>query len=70
MNITDALDSYLSAKVRIVEWKQDFDMEFYEPIGEMLINLTLENARKSPSFDQGKLESVLSPGAMRKFRGE
>jgi hypothetical protein len=70
MNIADALDSYLSAKVQIGEWKQEFDAEFYEPLGKMLINLALESARKSPMIDQNKLEGMLSPSAKRKFRGE
>lgn len=70
MNIADALDSYLSAKVQIGEWKQEFDAKFYEPVGKMIVNLALEGARKSPMIDQNKLEGLLSPSAKQKFRGE
>jgi hypothetical protein len=70
MDITDALDSYLSAKVRVGLWEQEFNQKFYKPITDALINTAITNARNSPMFDQGKIERNLSPEALRKFRGE
>ena len=70
MDITDALDSYLNAKAKVGEWESEFIGKFYRPIADMIIQQALQNARTSPMIDQQKLESRLSPGALRKFRGE
>lgn len=68
MNITDALDSYLTAKVKVGEWENEFIGKFYKPIGDMIINKAIENARNGPM--KAELEKRLSPEALRKFRGE
>ena len=70
MNITDAFDSYLNAKVRVGEWKRDFDQRFYGPLGEALIGMAMQGAKNPAVFDQEKLDSRLSPQAKQKFRGE
>jgi hypothetical protein len=70
MDISDALDAYLTAKVRLGTWQQEFNARFYKPITDALINTALNNARNNPQFDREKIEKNLSPAALRKFRGE
>lgn len=70
MNITDAFDSYLNAKVRVAEWELEFNKRFYGPLAEVVLGTAMQNARTSPEFDRDKLESNLSPGALQKLRGE
>lgn len=70
MDITDALDSYLRAKVRVGEWENEFMGKFYRPVGEILLNMAMQGAKNSPMIDKNKLEQNLSPKARQKFRGE
>jgi hypothetical protein len=70
MDISDALDAYLQSKVKIGEWEQEFNARFYKPIGDMIIGMAMHNARNNPMIDQNKLESRLSPEALKRLRGE
>lgn len=69
LNITDALDSYLRAKVNIQEWKNEFEANFYEPMMKAVIRTAIDGARKSPMIDQLKLSDSLSEGAKQRFMG-
>lgn len=69
MNITDALDSYLTAKLKVGEWEQEFVGRFYAPVLELMVQSVMETAKSNPDVAQ-KLEQRLSPQALRKFRGE
>lgn len=70
MNISDVLDSYLTAKVKVGEWENEFLTKFYKPVIDLMINNAIENARTSPMIDREKLEKRLSPAARRRLRGE
>jgi hypothetical protein len=70
MDITDALDAYLTSKVKVGEWQMEFMGKFYKPIADMMINMAMQGAKNEQMFDQGKLNQVLSPGAKQKLRGE
>ena len=70
MNMNDALDAYLNAKMRVAEWQMEFNQRFYGPMGQMLVGMAMQNARTSPMIDRAKLENGLSPQALQKLRGE
>jgi len=70
MNITDAFDSYLTAKIKVGQWEKEFTVKFYKPVIDSMINVAMTNARNPDMFDQDVLNSRLSPGAQQKLRGE
>jgi hypothetical protein len=70
MDITDALDSYLTAKVKLDKWRREFETKFYKPIADALIDIALREARNNPMYNREEIEKNLSPEALRKFRGE
>jgi hypothetical protein len=70
MDITDALDSYLTAKVKLDKWRREFETKFYKPIADVLIDIALREARNNPMYNREEIEKKLSPEALRKFRGE
>ena len=69
MDVSDALDSYLTGHVRAATFWRDFETEWYKPMAELAINMALKAVKNSPELMQN-LEGKLSPGAMRKLRGE
>jgi hypothetical protein len=69
MDITDALDSYLKAKIRVGQWEQEFNQRFYKPMIEAAMGMTLEAVKNSPNIDRQRLESNLSPEAQMRLRG-
>ena len=69
-NITDALDSYLLAKVRVKQWEDEFMLNFYKPLLNMMEMAAMSAARNNPNIDQNKLKANLSPEARQKLRGE
>jgi len=70
MDIQDVMSAYLSSKARVDAWEKEFMARFYKPITDLMINKAIENAKNSPNFDRGKIESRLTPQALRRFRGE
>lgn len=70
MDISDALDSYLSAKLRVGQWETEFLTKFYKPVIDAMLNVAIENARNNPMVDREALESRLSPEAKKRLRGE
>jgi hypothetical protein len=69
-NIMGAFDSYLIGKVKIQRWENEFMLRWYKPMFDLMMQATLQAARNHPNIDKQKLESKLSPQALRKFRGE
>jgi hypothetical protein len=70
MDVTDALDSYLRAKVRVGEWEAEFMGRFYKPVAEMIINMAVKAAGNDQFFDQQMLDQNLSPEALQRLRGQ
>lgn len=70
MDITDALDSYLTAKTRVGEWQNEFMASFYKPVADMMIGLAMKTAGNPDLFDQEQLGMSISPEAQQRLRGE
>ena len=70
MDITDALDAYLTAQVRTQQWEAEFMTTFYKPVADMMVNMAMKNAGNDQLFDQQKLNQNLSPAAQKRLRGE
>lgn len=69
-NIADALDCYLTAKVKIKEWADEFYSSWYEPVSRVMIGVMLKAAREAPPEIKREMTNNLSPAARRKLRGE
>jgi hypothetical protein len=73
MDITDALDAYLTAKMKIAEWQSEFMGSFYKPVGEMIIGLAKKSAQ-APSqqmmepdmFPMEQQEIEVNDGSLRR----
>ena len=48
MDITDALDSYLQAKIKVGQWEREFNLKFYEPMAKVLIATAMRAANSIP----------------------
>ena len=70
MDITDALDSYLNAKIKVGEWQTEFMASFYKPVADMMISLAMKTAGNPNMFDQEQLGMNISPQAQQRLRGE
>lgn len=70
MDITDALDIYLTSKVKTEEWKTEFVGKFYRPLAELMLVQAMTAARDDRLFDQDVLNQRLSPQAQQALRGE
>ena len=70
MDITDAFDSYLRAKVKVGEWQDEFMGRFYKPVADMMIAMAMKTAGNDQMFDQQALGQNISPEAQQRLRGE
>lgn len=60
LDISDALDSYLAAKVNLNKWQRDFEENFYRPIIKALPGTIIRVAKQHPAINQQKLRENLS----------
>ena len=70
LNITDALDAYLNAKVRVGKWQQEFEQGFYAPIIKAMPKVMMQVLKDHPLINQQKLRENLSKQALLKLDGE
>ena len=68
-DISDSMEVYLSAEMRMQEWQDEFIANYYKPAIEMLKEVAIEGAKISPNVDKSKLMRRLSPEAQKKLRG-
>lgn len=73
-DITDALDAYLIGKVKVGEWQNDFLTSWILPLvkldAKIIEEFMLNQIKSHPNINQDKLQSNLSPEALRRLRGE
>jgi len=67
LNVTDALDSYLTAKFKVGNWETEFNARFYAPVLKTMVGNAIRGAKNSPQIDQDKLKSGLSPEARARY---
>ena len=63
MDITDALDSYLQAQIKVKKWEKQFNEEFYKPLAMVAIATAVKAAASLPAMQQ-------QPGPEMNMRGE
>ena len=68
-NITDALDSYLTAKAKANKWEKEFVLNWYDPLFKMYSEMAMKMVRENPNIDQEILNQRLSPEAQQRLRG-